>query len=46
MRYISLFLVLGLGLALAGCEQQDGPFEPQPAQTVTIALKPISSVGA
>jgi hypothetical protein len=46
MRCISLFLLLGLGLALAGCEQQDEPFEPRPVQTVAIALQPVYSVGA
>jgi hypothetical protein len=46
MRYISLFLVLGLGLALAGCERQDEPFEPRPVQTFAIALQPFYSVGA
>ena len=46
MRYISLFLLLGLGLALAGCEQQDEPFEPRPVQTIAIALQPVYFVGA
>ncbi len=46
MRYISLFLLLGLGLALAGCEQQDEPFEPRPVQTIASAPTPIHSVGA
>ena len=45
MRFISLFLLLGLGLALAGCEQQDEPFEPRPVQTIAIALQPVYSVG-
>jgi RND family efflux transporter MFP subunit len=36
-----ILLLFPFLLVLAGCEQQDEPFEPRPVRTIAVALKPV-----